>query len=450
MPYLMGAPFPSSLTALLDVDFSAWDAGFYDSTAFQARSFTAPDKTDMGLTRSYIGYGTEYHTQGETVQTSETTILRSASSTQTDISCIGRHEAARSLGLVVQPTIHNYSPDHSHTPTVNGTRDITSSTGWAAGFQDSVTTGYASSPDQSATGCSRISLSVVMGVGGYSPFGQQSGAGPATFATWQRSKDESLSGDMLQVWTNNAASDYTLTSRAASNVWARVITTVTSAQTVDAVIPVEGRAIFGGPGARDILVDYAHSNRGVYITEAIPTARGQRTADRLRYITGSDLVAQNGQVKFYAKLTPKHASTHTTYANDTGGGGATFYAIGYWTLFRWSSTDYARIRTSDNKLVVKINGGTESVSTNAISFSQYDVVEIEVSVGNSVASVARYKINSGSWVDLVLSTITDVPNPGASAITFFTDVDSDSNLGGAFDGDRKSWTAWVHRLTMSR
>jgi hypothetical protein len=171
----------------------------------------------------------------------------------------------------------------------------------------------------------------------------------------------------------------------------------------------------------------------------IPTAEGTRPAEKLRYETGSELVADNGQIKFYAKLTPKHASTDQTWAHTTVDN-ASVQTL--WTLFEWGSanTNYARIRVSDNKLAVKIASGTEAVSSSAISFAKFDLVEIYVAVGNGIASVAKYRVNGGSWTDMTLGTISDVPAPSTSEVRFFSN--------GLNVGVSASWVAWIHRLSV--
>lgn len=196
-----------------------------------------------------------------------------------------------------------------------------------------------------------------------------------------------------------------------------------------------------------VRVDYIHCNTGVYPTEAIPSGLGERPSDKLRYANASHLRAANGQIKFYCRLTPKHASSMNTYAiyNNSGS------VVGCWTFFRWGAdhTNYARINTTTKKLHVRIASGAEAISANAVEFDQYDVLEFDIAVGNNLASVARYRRNLGAWIDLGLPTIADLPNPGAQEMTFFSNISQgDSSAGYQFVGDHYSWCAWVHRLAI--
>lgn len=446
MPYFLGAPFLAGVPFLLDVNFATWAAGFYDADAFEAEDFTAPDKAKLTLTRDYSAALNGRTGQGETVQTSASTLLRSAVATQTDVACVGRLETSRPFGLVVQPCRFNHSPDALDASTVNAPRDLRTTTGWEGGIgSPTITQDYAASPDQSGTGCSRVEVSS----GGASTYGNNdnvSGTLPITWSTWQRSTSSS---DMFQVYNNNSTGSgaWDGTTRGASTTWARLVTLSPAGSGTRArCYAVDGRDYTGGPGAtaRDVLVDYTNFEINTHPTEAIPTARGTRPVDKLAYATGSELLATNGQIKVYAKLTPKHASTDASWFDN----GNTSGAQDYWTLFAWgtSNQNYARIKDSDKKLYVRIANGTEVVSSNAIAFAQYDEVEIQVEVGMGIASVARYRVNGGSWNDLGLGTVSDTPSPGSGEIVFFSQTGHTTDSG--FLGNTRAWSAWVHRLTV--
>jgi hypothetical protein len=102
---------------------------------------------------------------------------------------------------------------------------------------------------------------------------------------------------------------------------------------------------------------------------------------------------------------------------------------------------------SDHKVSVRIASGTVYTTTNAMSWAAYDLVEVYFAVGNNVASVAKYRINGGSWTDLVLSTVPDVPNPGSAEITFFTNIGHAGTVG-YVSTDTQTWDIWLHRLTV--
>ncbi len=187
---------------------------------------------------------------------------------------------------------------------------------------------------------------------------------------------------------------------------------------------------------------------GDFPGEVIPTSNGGSAGDRLKYLTGSALVAGNGQIRMYARLSPKFASWMSVYydANDTSGKLITNIqnkqSAEYIFSYGGAGGSYAKIKESDRKLYVKLEGGTEAVSTNAIAFAQYDEVELFLSVGNNVASVAKYRVNGGAWVDLVLGTITNAPAPGSGAVRFF------SNDNKIYGDDEGYFTSWLHHLAI--
>ncbi len=106
--YLMPSWNSTSSVPLLDVDFTTFTMGFQDATAFQANTFTAPVKANLVLRRFYNpASGLNYDgSRGETVQTSPTTLLRSALSVQTDVALIGNRTSTTSKrGLVIQHSV---------------------------------------------------------------------------------------------------------------------------------------------------------------------------------------------------------------------------------------------------------------------------------------------------------------------------------------------------------
>lgn len=468
-PYHLGAPLPGGPRALLDIDFATWAPGFYGPEDFEAQPFVAPSKTLLRLARNYWASVPVLNELGETVQTSESTILRSPSETQTHVACIGRHAASREVGLVIQPCQHNYCPDYLDASLIEATRDLTEVTGWWGSLGGCVvTTDYAGSPDQTNTGCSRVQVTPSIGPGdpdvGTSPAGHLNGTGAACFATWQRSTDAGNGlGAMCSAWQNAGefsvdenriltATVGVIAERAASNDWGRISVVRGEEQYLISAVPVEGRVLthLGGPPktARDVLMDYAHCNAGLFPTEAIPSAHGTRPADKLRYGNGAALVASNGQIKVFCRLTTKHAASMTVYANEIISAGP----VSYWTIFRWGaeSTNYARIHPTTRKLHARIASGTEVVSDNALpAFAQYDVIELYVAIGNGIASEARYRINGGDWTSFALAAIPAAPVPGAAEVTFFSNVSQGDDVeASGFSGDTMSWCAWVHRLTV--
>jgi hypothetical protein len=214
------------------------------------------------------------------------------------------------------------------------------------------------------------------------------------------------------------------------------------------IIPLEGRnfVAFGGDveQTRDCYLDFINFCPGSFPVEAIATGNTLREPDILTYANGEDLIASNGQIKLYAKLSPKFATSETVrFSSDV----PNFATANGYALFAYQETgpvnSYAYIRQSDLKLVVKIGAMTEIVSANAIGFARYDSLEIYVAVGNGVDSVAKYRVNGGSWINLTLATIANEPDPGSNPIYFLS-----APFNGVSASDRYGWPSWLHRLTL--
>jgi len=136
----------------------------------------------------------------------------------------------------------------------------------------------------------------------------------------------------------------------------------------------------------------------------------------------------------------RHASSTKIYWNTDA---STRGTETEWYLWSWGANgqNYAKFKDSDKKLYVKIANGSEAASTNAISFAAGDSVEVYLAAGGNVASVAKYKINGGSWTDLVLGTISNTPAPGSGAIRLFSNDNAST-------GDTGSMLIWLNRLTV--
>ncbi len=310
--------------ALLDVNFETWSPGFYDASAFLAQTFIAPVKSKLKLERDYGSFSNTANAgQGETVQTSASTLLRSASAIQTDIARIGRRISGGPAGLVIEPCMQNKAPDSINTAAANATRDIDAATGWNAGNGCTITRGYGDSPDQSVTGCTRIVTIDPGGSGstGFGPYGDQGAITTrCNYSIWQKSTGGGGGSAMFIDWTNG--NPWAGAQRGASASWGR-LEFAKGATALRFTPSSDSRNWLGAPNvpstggpsnqARDILADYAQITIGDYPLEVIPTAGGRRAGDKFSYSTLSELLAVNGQIKFRAKFSPKHASTEQVY-----------------------------------------------------------------------------------------------------------------------------------------
>ncbi len=437
-----GAGAGAAVTTLLDVDFTGFTEGFHNSGSFQAQTFTAPVKANLTLKRFYDPASSNYEgSRGETVQTSESTLLRSALSPQIDVACVGNRTSTSSKrGLVIQ---HNVVQQIGEVGDMgsDAVRNLTSHWQYVPGpvpAPATLTANYADAPDGSGTGCTRVNCASA-GVGPYRAW-----LSDRTFAYCFSSWQKSLFGTKMLEVQNSAVSITQVTTSVVAG-WDRfyVANGVTARRYF---VSNDGRDWVASGGlaaaAHDLLIDYTQLEVGDFMTEVIPTAFSVRRSEELDYAAASTLVATNGQFKMYARLTPKFASTMVIrWAAVTSSDGTT--AVG-WYLFSWGATaqNYAYIKSSDKKVYVKIANGSEYVSTNAIAFAQYDEVELYIAVGSNVASILKYRINAGAWVDLILATVPDVPVPTTAC--FFRDSTKDTT--GAFDTGQ--FTCWLHHLTV--
>jgi hypothetical protein len=477
MPYLMGVPFQSGVESfLLDVDFSAWSLGFYDASTLHSQTYTAPVKSDLVLIRNYTGFtgGTE---RGETVRTSEATLLQSAIADQTNVARIGRRLSSSKAGLVVQPATSNYFGPR----TVNGNdvRDFFGSSGTGGGslgsggeFTDSSHTVWttshtypiADSPNQNVTGCMEIVASITtsnldLAGGSSGPFNYGPGitflanTNPMVASAWIKNATK-----FSVFLTGSPGSPPTYSTTGGSGTWARLIVPVTGGSSVNGFMPVDGTNPDPAVGTYyDALVDYCNLTLGTVEWECIPSTFAACAGERLRYSTGSALVAVDGQIKVRALLSPLHSSsTSVPYDPDvTANCAKTITYEAAWYLFSWGkdARSYAKIKGSDRKLYVKIESGTEYASTNALSFAAHDEVEIFVAVGNGHPSNTKYRVNGGAWTDLVLATVPDVPAPSSNFVAFLYNDDTATN-GDASKGDDKGFgdvgqfACRLHRLTV--
>ncbi len=150
-------------------------------------------------------------------------------------------------------------------------------------------------------------------------------------------------------------------------------------------------------GTIDCLVDACQLDSMGFRLEYKPGsgAGATRTTDTVVSAGGAVLSAASGQFSPYLKFVPKwDTSTRNVppAANCTA-----FYLCSF-------ADGFIRINKSTFKVEIQVNSGSTQTSANAVSWARGDVVEIFAAVGNSLASVLQYRVNGGSWTDLVMAT----------------------------------------------
>ncbi len=405
--------------ALFDFDFTTLALGAHTAASFLTA--TAVDNpAGLVFTRDTIS----------TVQTSDTTLDKTPGINE---ACIGNRTAILSKrGLVLQgltfqrfgdAAVPNNSPNNIQT---------TGAGRWTPGTAGS-TAVYDAMLESTTLNVPAVGGGAPAG-GGYSNYATiLSSTAPTCFSFW---------GDATRAKVSDGTTAVFAVQQGSKGVIRKGSLIATT------FVFIEDRTFYGftGSGYGPRVFHHAQYEHGDFPTESISTGQTARRSDRLSYATGSDLIATNGQIKFFARFAPKFASTQQVNYSASS---TALWQDGF-HLFSWGAVlatpaNYAFIKDSDKKLRVKLAGGSEYTSTNAMSWSQYDDVEVFVALGNNVASVAKYRVNGGAWIDLVLATIADVPAPSTAAIHFFINSVVTHASGAS---DTGALVCWLHRLTI--
>ncbi len=288
------------------------------------------------------------------------------------------------------------------------------------------------SPDGLATGCTRAEITA----GGYTSYQDFNGSiNDKIYVTgWWKSTP--TTGTHLQTAINlNVENTGIAVTSPISAVWLPYYVHSTSSGTI--VWASQDSRNFSSVGgftqsAKDVYLDYLNVRIGEFACETIVGTVGDgsgvgspqyggywRRADRLSLTTGSGAHAADGQIKFYASFSPKFSSSMAVNFATTAATGV-YRTQAKWYIFQCNGTNnYAYIDGTTKKLHVRIAGGTEQVSLGAMSFAQHDVVTVFIAIGAGVASVAKYKLNSGLWIDMVLPTVPETPAFSTNALFVF-------------------------------
>lgn len=390
------------VVGIINVDFSTLSSGGMTAGSFLTN-------TGLTFTRSTVS----------TVQTSSQALDVTPG---VDYACVGSSDGIKK-GLVIQQNTRNRLGFGSSGNTMP--RVYTS--GWTAGTA-AVTSNYALGPDGTNNG-----TRIVASSNQFSPYYSR-GESPSCVSSWQKSTSKSL------VWATSVNTAGAVAVGSGTSNWERLFISGDPTVPGGVQIPVDCRnwaAVPPGtsPAARDVIIDYFQYELGGFPTECIITGDTYRAPDILTYTSGSSLITSDGRIRFYCGIYPKFTSTMSVQYD----GPSAVSSASDMYLFSWGTTSYAKISNSDRKLRVKISAGVEATSTNAVSFTQYDLLEFYISVGSSTTSVAKYRINGGAWSSLILSNISDVPAP-PGAIQFF------SNSNGTIGGDNGGFPCWVKSL----
>lgn len=428
MPFYFGAPFPvagGNPDALWDFDFTSLSSGGHSASSFLSTTAIG-NPAGLAFSRSTVS----------TVQIDANTIDGTPG---VDDACVGNEtNDPTKKGLVLQQRATNL---------ITTPRDIsglnvpggTPGTGTATH-----TLNQANGPDGASLTADRVAAATTAG-GQYANYFHESGNHDGVYSVWF--KDAGSNGS--QMVANNGPDDEgvaTVISHTTSWVRGSLLRPdalgASDAVFFNSVVArdfhsVGGRTVTGC----DVYVDLHQFEIGAFASEAIPIGNDTRADDRLAYNRpGSDLIAANGQLRLYAKWIAKSDTAHLLRCWITS---SYQQSNNYGTFLTWGSEDYVLLDTN-NKIEVLLTGMSSipKISTNALSFNHGDLVELFIAFGAGLASVCKYKVNGGSWVDLVLATVSQTPNPGASTVYLMCDP--------AFQADSHQTCqlpCWLQRLT---
>lgn len=422
---MIGRFFPKGSTnpILFTTDFSTLSLGKYDSTTFLS-------ETNLNYARTTNGNaGVNY--KSSTVQTSASTIV---SGLMANDAGIGSPNGIVK-GLVIQNNIGNWIGNANG---LDSPRDL--NIAWLAGTA-TVTSDAIAGPDGiSPGGGNKGATRCVANSGAYSPYGVKGITTDFCWSIWQKNNGNTVPAQPVYIDNYPPAFQALTNGAGIDNVWERVVVSTNSAAlTYLAAVDSRDYSGVGGTAAlnRDSYVDYMLLTEGKIPFEAIPTAFTFRYNDRLSYANGANLV-DNGRINFNISFYPKGASNEDIWVRYEPG---TTAISEYWYLWSFGSSDYARINATDKKIEVSV-GGVTATSTNAISWSRQDLVEIYLQTGGNVASSAKYRINNGSWNNLNLTSTLGLISPPDSLKLLH-----DSSVVSPDNGDTKQLVCWLKHIT---
>lgn len=175
----------------------------------------------------------------------------------------------------------------------------------------------------------------------------------------------------------------------ALSVWERLMATGT-VTAADSLYVVFGSASAGlSAGARDWLVYGSQIELGRFPSSYIPTAGGTatRNATFLRALS--------------ATVTPKLATGRLSIELSFRAMGARTEYSGTHSLWYVDANNQAAFVASTGVLTITVAGATNTCTLP--SWARYDLVEISVQCGGGVATVVKYRLNSGAVTSLAIT-----------------------------------------------
>lgn len=390
-PFLPGLPMSNGGQSLLfAADFSLPSLGAHSISSLRSAAVTAGTPSDLLFSRL----------TGSTVQTSLTTVDSSAG---VDAPVVGTTDGINK-GLIIQPTKCLYAPGLP----VYDPRGIASGSGYSAGTLDTYTANDGVGPDGQML-ADRVMVAAPpfpAHPGGYSRY---FGGNPAhnfnntVFSVWSPG-----GGVMGMNELNNPAASPSKAASLGGAGWTRTyLAAGVTSPTLKAAGCCDGRdTVASSKGSANALVDFIQHEYGHRPSEAILLGanNGVRNGD-LAELANAVSYVDAGRLTMKVVWYPKQDSSLDVYWHDpaTSNSAASVQASWYLASFGSNDNNYVRINATTKVLEAAVAATTGSSGT-AITWLEDERVELVFQVGGSIASVAKYRRNAGSWTDIGLST----------------------------------------------
>lgn len=233
-----------------------------------------------------------------------------------------------------------------------------------------------------------------------------------TVSSWQRSVNAAADGDMQMVWTNDGATGEVLVVPASDTYSFQYLNK--DGQALQFWTAADGRNYSGAGGqtarARNVYTDFSWAEWGNFPTSVTGTTVSSCIRPRDR-VSRTVWPTANGRVRIYLSFWPRFSTGQQVYYFNAGATQTHCYL--------YSSdlgTNYARVRRSDERLLVKTPSGAEVLSANPISLTRDVFTQVLLEVGAGAPSVASYRVGAGAWQDLALGNVNGDATP-ATAMT---------------------------------
>lgn len=389
----------TSSTPTSSVEPVIYSASFHDKTVGSISAASLLSQTGLVLLRGTVG----------TAQTSDSSVVTGIA---VDTGRIGQRTAlSTSRGLLIEESRRNV---------VQSSREM-NTTWWTLGSA-AHTNDYAAGPD-SVVNAER-SNAASGEVGRYLNLSGLTAELPNTSSSvgsyWVRSTAGTTNHQGY--CATNGSLVYIITASNISTTWQRVSALVPSIglnQVLLAPVISDDLTAFGGYAAfaQDVVTDMYQVELGKFATELISSSNGYLTRDGERlYHPNISALGTSGRLSLEFRFIPKGSSTQ--YGSNQ-------------QIWFVDSDNQVYINNTNQKVVVVVNG-TSTTLTTAITWSQYDVVDLFIGVGgNTMVATGSYRVNEGTTNLLGYSSMPE----GSINLTGNIDI--------FCSGTQKQMTSWL-------